>query len=86
MPEKKAEKSQPATADPPCATKMWGQCSGMNFSQPEAVWNSLNFSDPGAVSSQNEACCPAGSSCLKMGKFWGMCMPSWLPGGAASPA
>jgi len=58
----------------PCPTKPFGQCSGMNFSQPDGRLT-YNFTAPAA----DLACCPAGTTCLKMGPVWGMCMPSWGP-------
>jgi len=63
-----------AAAAPACATKPFGQCAGMNFSQPKDVRDAFNFSAP--VSSL--ACCPDGMECVTFGPVWGMCMPAWV--------
>ena len=71
----KAAKSEDDTAaDPACTTKPFGQCAGMNFSQPKDVRDAFNFSAP--VSSL--ACCPDGMQCVTFGPVWGMCMPAWV--------
>ena len=59
----------------PCTTKLFGQCSGMNFTAPELDKNLFNFSSSG----EQFACCPDGSACVKFGPVWGMCMPQWGP-------
>jgi len=56
-----------------CATKPFGQCSGMNFSSTKAERNLFNFTAP----AETLACCPAGTTCITFGPVWGMCMPEF---------
>lgn len=59
-----------ADASPACATKPFGQCAGMNFTNGGAGYNFTG-------TAEEFACCPEGTYCLVMGPVWGMCMPSW---------
>lgn len=67
--------SEPAAA---CATKPFGQCSGMNFTTGGAGFNFSGSAEP-------FACCPDGMSCLVMGPVWGMCMPCAADGSNHDP-
>jgi len=71
---KPADSATPAAAAPPCPTKPFGQCAGMNFTQPD-VKLTYNYSS----AAQAFACCPPGTACVSFGPVWGMCMPSMVP-------
>lgn len=85
--EKDKAKDDDTPAEAPCATKMWGQCAGINFNTSKADRSAafdhmFNASAPAPLpkTAVPFACCPTGSSCVTMGPMWGMCMPSWMPG------
>lgn len=56
----------------------FGQCGGMNFSNP-GEGPTYNFSSP----AQQFKSCPAGFTCIAMGPVWAMCMPELTPAAAA---
>jgi len=61
-------------AEEACATKPFGQCSGMNFSEPKDKRNAFNFT----AGAPEFTCCPEGTHCITFGPVWGLCMPSFL--------
>ena len=79
--EKEDEEAPPEEAPPEeappavvCATKPYGQCAGMNFTQTKVEKSAYNVSAGAAPLS----CCPEGTSCVTFGPVWGMCMPAWV--------
>ena len=75
----KASSKSEASAEEACATKPFGQCAGMNFTQTKAQKNMYNIT----AGAQPLTCCPAGTNCVTFGPVWGMCMPSWTPAPAS---
>jgi len=71
-----SESSGGAAPAPACATKPFGQCSGINATGTKADWSTFNFSKAAAPSVPFR-CCPAGTDCVSYGPAWGMCMPDW---------
>ena len=76
-PEEAPPEEAPPEEAPPavvCATKPYGQCAGMNFTQTKVEKSAYNVSAGAAPLS----CCPEGTSCVTFGPVWGMCMPAWV--------
>jgi len=74
-PEVASPEAAPEVAAPEvCPTKPFGQCGGMNFSQPKLERKvGYNFT----TAAEPYACCPAGFNCVSFGPVWAQCMPSW---------